>query len=84
MTIPIGIPIKNHTLPIALIALPCDFDHRRRTQARKRTEVKNVAVCCQESDSDALNLEDLAEMLGGCGCGDLKTSWRYPKHSQSQ
>lgn len=32
---------------------------------RKRTEVKNVAVCCQESDSDALNLEDLAEMLGG-------------------
>lgn len=25
--------------------------------------VKNVAVCCQESDSDALNLEDLAETL---------------------
>ena len=29
------------------------------------SEVKNVAMCSQESDSDALNLEDLAETLRG-------------------
>lgn len=38
--------------------------HYLATATLEIIEVKNVAMCCQESSCDALNLDDLAEWLG--------------------
>lgn len=74
--IPLGIPMKPyfanddsvirppHVMPGRLLRLPGDCWRLGAAPSK----VKNVAVCCQESASDALNLEDLAEMLGESGC----------------
>ena len=40
------------------------FRTRNRNELERKLEVKNVAICSQEVDHDALNLEDLAEILG--------------------
>ena len=77
------IPRKNrksshtnfHPKVIPHASSPCRAPHALHAHAPRprcaAAEVKNVAVCCQESASDALNIEDLAEMLGGVQRGQI-------------